>query len=406
MQSTQQIPSDQLAQKWMEAGTVFTPGSPVNERDLFAGRVTQLIKIMQAISQRGYHAVLFGERGVGKTSLSNMLVAQTLAMQPKPLVAKINCDAGDTYSTIWHKALGEIHYNQQAPGIGFIPSAKTSSVPVASTLPAVVNPDDVRRVLTSLAIQAPVLIILDEYDRIVDRQVAVLVSDTIKALSDFGVDASILIIGVAESIDELIEGHLSIERALVQIPMPRMSAEEIGQILDRGAGRLGMVLDGMTKNHLVNLAQGLPYVAHLLGLHSTRAAIGRMSTTIDRQDADAGIHEALDQWQQSIKSSYNDAINSPQPGNIYREVLLACALAETDELGYFTAAAVRTPLRQITGRELDIPNFARHLKEFSQPGRGEIINRVGTARRLRYRFVSPIMRPYIIMRGYAEKLLK
>jgi len=76
-----------------------------------------------------------------------------------------------------------------------------------------------------------------------------------------------------------------------------------------------------------------------------------------------------------------------------------------DEKNYFTAAAVRTPLRLIARPSLDIPNFARHLKEFSDERRGRILTREGETRRLRYRFVSPLMRPYIIMRGFSENLL-
>ena len=74
----------------------------------------------------------------------------------------------------------------------------------------------------------------------------------------------------------------------------------------------------------------------------------------------------VDQWHQSIKSAYYHATKSQQPGHIYKEVLLACALAEADDLGYFAAADVRGPLRAITGKSYDIPNFARHLKELSE----------------------------------------
>lgn len=392
--------------KWMEAGNVFTPGSPVSTKDLFAGRSDQMREIMDAISQRGFHAVLYGERGVGKTSLSNMIVA-LLSTAPSPfLIARVNCDAGDSFSTIWHKALRDISFTTPQRGIGFNATDSIAQTPVAATMPTVVHPDDIRRTLTGLAQHAKVLVVLDEYDRIIDRQVATLISDSIKSLSDFGVDATVLIIGVADTIDDLIEGHQSIERAMVQIPMPRMSDEEIGEIFSNGLAKLGMQIDGGANAHLIHLTQGLPYVAHLLGLHASRVALEHQSRVVIRAHADKGIQRAIAQWQQSIRTAYLDAVRSPQPINLYREVLLACALAETDELGYFSASSVRPPLKKITGRTLDIPSFARHLKEFSTEGRGGIIQRVGTARKLRYRFASPLMRPYIIMRGYDEGLLQ
>ena len=86
-------------------------------------------------------------------------------------------------------------------------------------------------------------------------------------------------------------------------------------------------------------------------------------------------------------------------------MLAACALAEPDELGYFTAVAVRTPLQLITGHTYDIPNFARHLNEFTKNEHGPVLQRTGETRRVRYRFVSPLVRPYIIMRSVADGLL-
>jgi hypothetical protein len=118
-----------------------------------------------------------------------------------------------------------------------------------------------------------------------------------------------------------------------------------------------------------------------------------------------GMIRSLDQWQQSIKALYNEAIRSPQPGHIYKEVLLACALAEVDELRYFTTAAVKKPLNEITNRNYEAISYVRHLKELSEPGRGGVLQRVGESFRLRYRISNPILRPYIIMRGIKDKAI-
>ena len=69
------------------------------------------------------------------------------------------------------------------------------------------------------------------------------------------------------------------------------------------------------------------------------------------------------------------------------------------------AADVREPLRVFTGRGYDIPNFARHLKELSETGRGDMLKRVGEKRRFRYRFNSPLIRPFIIMKGLSTGLI-
>ena len=66
--------ADQFQEKAFMLGTVFKPTSPINREDLFAGRQSQRQDVLDAINQQGQHAVLYGERGVGKTSLANMLV--------------------------------------------------------------------------------------------------------------------------------------------------------------------------------------------------------------------------------------------------------------------------------------------------------------------------------------------
>jgi Cdc6-like AAA superfamily ATPase len=399
------VMDDHTISRLADLGNAFTPGSPVNNQDLFAGRIDQLSKIFSAVTQRGYHVVLYGERGVGKTSLANM-VARGMGTSPRHLIAKVTCDAGDNFSSVWHKVFKEITYTTQRAGIGFTAPTTAQVTALADCFPTVANPDDVRRVLESIGADRSVVIILDEYDRVLDRLASTLISDTIKVLSDNGTDVTLLLIGVANSVSDLIGGHQSIERALVQIPMPRMSNDEIGQIIDKGMSLLDMTVEQAARTKIVKLSQGVPYVAHLIGLHSAKAAIISGASKLTHDSVRHGISASLDQWHESIKRSYYAATKSHQPGNIYKEVLLACALGEVDELGYFTAASVRHPLRQITGRDYDIPNFAAHLKHFSETTRGSVLVREGQQRRWRYRFTSPLMRPYIVMRGYEDGLTK
>lgn len=389
-----------------EAGNVFTPGAPINELELFAGRSEQIDAILNAISQRGYHAILYGERGVGKTSLSNVL-SQLLHSRKnsKFLLPRINCDASDTYTTLWRKQFNDIIVTETKMGIGFNADQIEVSRKLVDTLPEQITPDDVRRTLEQLAKGLILVPIFDEFDRVQQGYVSTLMADTIKMLSDYSVAATMVLIGVGDSVDSLIGEHQSIERALIQIPMPRMSGLETAQIVTNGLTRLSMTPSDGALDEIKGLSQGLPYITHLLALHSTKAAIQRGSRTVESTDVDVGIKASLGQWQQSVKSAYYHATKSQQPGHIYKEVLLACAVAPTDDLGYFAAADVREPLRHITGRPYDIPNFARHLKELSQPGRGEMLSRTGEKRRIRYRFESPLLRPYIIMRGFSEHML-
>ncbi|MDE0209154.1 MAG: hypothetical protein OXJ64_04655, partial [Boseongicola sp.] len=74
------------------------------------------------------------------------------------------------------------------------------------------------------------IVIIDEFDRL-SRKVAGQMADTIKMLSDYAVPATLVLVGVADTVSDLIQEHTSVERALIQIPMPRMSTEEIRAII-------------------------------------------------------------------------------------------------------------------------------------------------------------------------------
>ena len=393
---------------WALAGQVFTPGSPVSERDLFAGRQDQVTKIMEAVSQRGFHAVLYGDRGVGKTSLVSVLSDFLGDFGMATVLARANADATDSFASLWRKILKGVNLTEVRQGIGFDSKKIETQKRFIDALPEHLSPDDIRQALHQLAtlVGNDIVLAIDEFDRLTDRKVTTLVADTIKSLSDSATPATVILIGVADSVDQLIEGHRSIERALVQVPMPRMSKAETEQIVLKGTARLGMQATRESVAEIVRLSQGLPYVTHMLSLYSVRAALEAKQLSVSSDAVHDGIKKSIEQWQESIKTAYYEATRSHQPGHLYKEVLLACALADVDDKSYFTAAAVRGPLRVVAGRQdLDIPNFARHLKEMSDHRRGNVLVRQGETRRLRYRFVNPLMRPYVIMRGVADGLL-
>jgi hypothetical protein len=103
-------------------------------------------------------------------------------------------------------------------------------------------------------------------------------------------------------------------------------------------------------------------------------------------------------------SSYCEAVASPHQ-NIYKEILLAAALARTNDLGYFAAGDLREPLAAISHRDYGIDAYMRHLNSFCEDSRGRILEKKGERRRYRFRFSETIMEPYVIMKGVADGLI-
>ena len=114
---------------------------------------------------------------------------------------------------------------------------------------------------------------------------------------------------------------------------------------------------------------------------------------------------AIDSAQQTLQRAYHQATMSQRSDALYRQVLLAAALANSDDLGYFAAADLRTPMSRIMGKPYDIPAYSRHLYDFCEPDRGPALERTGEPRRFRFRFRNPLLQPFAIMQGLAADLI-
>jgi len=121
---------------------------------------------------------------------------------------------------------------------------------------------------------------------------------------------------------------------------------------------------------------------------------------------DGDVERAMDTFigdmAESFYDDYDRATASNQPGNLFKQVLLACALAETDERGFFTQSDVVAPLSKILKKTVTISAFQRHLVEFISEDRGAILVRRGEERQYRFRFSEPMIQPYVIIKGIRE----
>ncbi|HMO80121.1 MAG TPA: AAA family ATPase [Pyrinomonadaceae bacterium] len=346
-----------------------------------------------AVQQPGRHAIIYGERGVGKTSLAKTLLDvigddfQTLDTQT------INCDESDTFSILWHKAFRVLPYTT---------NEKRHPEYLDSLLPDTVVPDDIQYCLSH--IKRPTIIIFDEVDQLVDQNARNLLVATIKNLSDHSIDTTLILIGIGDTVDAVIEEHPSIARALVQVQMPRMSRDEIGDLIDLGLTKLGMTIEPKAKTLIASFSQNLPFYAHSFGLYSGLKAVDDFRREITQIDVASATLDIL-RNSHSVKSSYHTATFSPQSNSKHDIALLACALTQPDDMGFFSASSVGKAMSALLGKPVEVPSYIHYLKEFAEPKRGAVLQVVGEERRRRYRFVDPLLQPFVVIQAFATNRL-
>jgi len=390
-------------QTGLVAGLAFTPGSPVKSKDVFAGRMPQIRQVIDAINQSGRSVLIYGERGVGKTSLANVIDDFYLSIaNPRIFAPHVSCDPEDTFHTIWMKLIREGMRARPSPQFSDATVEEIESI-IGET--AELTPHSVKCIAEAIARTHLMIPIVDEFDRVQDPYAKAAFTDTVKYLSDHVDGTTLVLVGVGDTVDDLVAEHASVERALEQVLMPRMSKRESLQILEHGTQVTGVQFSEEAADLLLAVSQGLPHYTHLLGLHATRTAVDACSWVVQETHVEQALELAIVGSQQSLLRAYHSATTSPRPDNLFKQVLLACAMAKTDQLGYFAAADLRDPLSRIMRRPYDIPSYTQHLNQFCSPDRGNVLQRTGNRRRYRFRFRNPLLQPFVVMQGMQDSFI-
>lgn len=378
----------------------FTPTRPKLEvNSLFVGRLNTLRRIIAAIEEERAHVVLFGDRGRGKTSLANAI--QQIAAQAGYFTLKLTCSAELAFEDVFRNFLRRI------PG-----SFYQSQVD---------NPFMTRRVLDSFDALLPegnfsvtelndvlseiqgahVLLILDEYDRVVNEDLRNKLAELIKNLTDSSAPVTLFIVGVSEDVDHLLGKHPSIQRSLVAVHLPLMTDREIDRIIMAGADAAGLVFANDVRQRIAGFAKGLPYYAQLLALHAARSAVGRRSGQVERQDLAYAVARCVQEAERGIVEAYNKALGPDRKAS-FADVLYVAAQCRADEYGVFHPADMtQVPVKE-NGDGLPLLSLQYPLSRLSDDEKG-VLQRLVEPGGFRYRFRNQMMRQYVLLRQARER---
>ena len=288
---------DPLSALRVRLRSAYTPAQPITDRRMFAGRVNVLTSLIRSIEDQRLHTVIYGERGLGKTSLLHVL-AQA-AREARYLVVYVTCGAGsgfdETFRTI-AAGIPLLFHSQFGPTA---PEAERGDDFSTLLPPETVSVRTAEDLLVKV-VGTRVLVILDEFDRAESEEFRRNIAELVKSLSDRAVRVQLVIAGVAANLNELVTNVPSVQRNIFAMHVPKMDPVEICELIKNGEGVVGLTFDDHAVHAVVSSAIGLPYLATLLSHRAALVAINRGRTTVHAADVAAANDEAAQEFRGRI----------------------------------------------------------------------------------------------------------
>lgn len=387
-------------------GKAFSPTHPILLPNFLSGRRELLYRLQDDVLTPGQHVLVYGDTGVGKSSIAKVA---GILVQDQPETANgrrsifVSCDSGDTYGSIWRKVFQEILLAERQ--LGFDRHQDRTIVGRWDPGDNLESPNDVRLLVTTLP--NPATVFIDEFDRI-DKSgnTRRLMTDTIKLFSDNGTPCTIVLVGVGQSIEDLVGAHQSVSRNLDYVQVDPMLNNELAEIIQSGFQTAGLSFEAGLDDKIAQLSQGYPHYTHLLGVWSGRKSLDRGSKHVTFDDLRAAIPSSISNAAGGIRLAYNRATDSNQPNNLFKQVLLACALADKDVRGRFSLAALQEPLQRILApRRISRSSYQRHLALFCEGEHGSALVKTGRKKLYRWQFRDPQLVPFVLLQGIQDEMI-
>lgn len=372
---------------------IFTPHIPVIRVNCLKGRNKELRSLFEHLTTPGQHALLFGERGVGKSSLAETASIE-LAKRYDLQLFKKQCAKQDNFATIFEKPLKYV-------GIDINKISETKSAGLSASIKAFnlsgekqiqkegenklsLNPSFVAEHICGIK----GLLLIDEFDAISNSEDKNKIAEVIKLLSDNNSSLRILVVGIADSAKELTMGHPSLTRCLREIKVRRMLIKDLVDIVNNGCSQLKLKFDSVVIPKIAIVSSGYPYFTHLLALKVCEDVIADERSTITMRDLLNATERAIENSEESLFTMFMESTNSPQKEKL-EKILLAAATCNEFR---FSGSDICKKYYDIYKEELTTIQLGPNLSKLVSSDGSKIIRRLSKGI---YRFSDPRMPSFI-----------
>lgn len=376
---------------------IFTPHQPIAESDLLFGRATEVQNVVKTLNTPGQHALLYGERGVGKSSLANV-TSELVFVIAKLRIFMKRCDGSDTFESIVKSPLAAVgadlslisvtEQNDKKAGVdlkvlnGGIAQSIVSTYAASHSL----SPSTVAEAIGDVK----GLLVVDEADAIANPEDRRKLAELVKLLSDSGSALKVMIVGIAQTGSELTSAHPSVQRCLRETKLNRMSPGELREIVTAGSAKAGLVFGSKVIDAIVRFSAGYPHFTHLIALKCAEDAIAEGRHEVGTDDLVKALMEAVDDAEATLKAGYENAVRSANTRK-YQHIVHAAAAFGPSE---FTASDLRGAIARDTGTDMSQQSLNNYLSRLVSDDGSTIFKREAKGV---YRFSDPRLASFVLI---------
>ena len=251
-----------------------SPARPIQSIEFLQGRDRELDKIDKSLFARGRHVFIYGDRGVGKSSLAAAAANQCqsadaayidVACAPdstlKGIVANIAYQAMS--ASRLRKTKLTTNAGIEYRFLKFGASREITATDLYGEIHTLLDAVEVLREVAMIHSERPV-VVLDEFDRLENKTEAHLFADLVKQLGDKKINITFFFTGVGNTLQELLGAHPSAIRQFETIELPKLSWDARWDIAKRAAEVFGVEIDEQICVRIAAVSDGYPYYVHLI----------------------------------------------------------------------------------------------------------------------------------------------
>lgn len=312
-----------------KVNTVFRPANPIDNLDFLVGRKEELDLICGDLLLPGRFIVIYGARGIGKTSLINM-AGQEFCRKHKYKAAYHSCSHKDNFEDVFldlfkdARLLMEPLERKNKIEAGFGSSISAFFAKLKGELKASEEKTYTRKIKSRLLPNMIAknfqkkrwLYIIDDYDRIENEDISVTLMETFKSLSNINSPLKVIVVGTSVVAADLIKYHESSTSNLNEVEILSMEDFELRQVILDGTQALKLKFEESVVDEIISVSIGLPYFTHLICEQLSIAALQKEIETISDDSFYAIIKLVIQHINPIIRNHYTMATEETMPSYI------------------------------------------------------------------------------------------